>query len=304
MLNPKFKLGEKVVVGDGILTGTISDIIYNSSGFQYMLEEYPDMFDESELTSLEGTKDVVTINLDDDDSEDEEEGIQRLDIVKARGTDALFIVKKVEGDNAYLINIRHGNEIMFPVAELELETDEDKIKEAVNPELIDTINDKLGFEIDDLVTIKGYSSIFTIVGHNEDKTEFVVKQYMMEEIADEMVAFPEDMELADEEDVEEYEQQSIIAREFEHNMTFIMKEFKPTDILGIPGNQGKSKFRSKEKEILNKLEHNRQVIAKLKEWQDWFFEAYSFTKDEKYIRRIKRVQGWINKIPTRAYQIK
>src|SRR5690606_17390766 len=125
----------------------------------YMLEEYPDMFDESELTSLEGTKDVVTIDLDDDGSEDEEEGIQRLDIVKVRGTDALFIVKKVEGDNAYLINIRHGNEIMFPVAELELETDEDKIKEAVNPELIDTINDKLGFEIDDLVTIKGYSSI-------------------------------------------------------------------------------------------------------------------------------------------------
>lgn len=303
MFNPKFRLREKVVVGDGLITGTISDIIYNSNGFQYMLAEYPDIFNENELTSLEEKKDIVTIDLDDND-DDEDSGIERFDIVRTKGTDAIFVVRKVEGQNAFIINVRNGNEIMFPVAELELETDEDKIKEAVNPELIDTINDKLGFEIDDLVTIKGYSSIFTIVGHNEDKTEFVVKQYMMEEIADEMVAFPEDMELADEEDVEEYEQQSIIAREFEHNMTFIMKEFKPTDILGIPGKQGKSKFHSKEKEILNKLEHNRQVIAKLKEWQDWFFEAYSFTKDEKYIRRIKRVQGWINKIPTRAYQIK
>lgn len=227
MLNPKFKPGDMVVVGEGLLVGTISAIIYDRNGIKYKIEEHPVMFEEYELTPLDNT-DIVTIDLNDYD----------------------------------------------------------------------------GFEIGDLVTIKGYSSIFTIVGHNEDKTEFVVKQYMMEEIADEMVAFPEDMELADEEDVEEYEQQSIIAREFEHNMTFIMKEFEPTDILGIPGKQGKSKFRSKEKEILTKLEHNRKVVSTLKEWQDWFYEMYLFTNDEKYIRRIKRVQGWMSKIPTRAYQIK
>lgn len=296
MFNPKFKLGEKVVVGDGILTGTISDIIYNSSGFQYMLEEYPDMFDESELTSLEGTKDVVTIDLDDDDSEDKEEGIQRLDIVKARGTDALFIVKKVEGDNAYLINIRHGNEIMFPVSELEIETDEDKVEEAVNPDLIDELREKVGFEIGDLVIVGGYSSIFTIVGHNDDKTVFQVKQYLLEDVTDTMLAFPEDMELATPDEIEEYENQSFIAREFE-------PVDKTLDFLRTPKVENHT-FRNEEKQILAKLEHNRKVIATLKEWQDWFYEMYLFTNDEKYIRRINRVKGWVEKIPTRAYQIK
>jgi len=302
LFNPKFRLGEKVVVGDGILTGTISDIIYNSSGFQYMLAEYPDIFNEDELTSLEEKEDIVTIDLDDNDDE-----IKRLDFVKAKGTDAVFVVRKIEGDNAYIINISNGKEIMFPVSKLEHETDEEKVEKAINPELVDTIDKKLGFEIGDLVKVKGYTSIFTITGCNKDKTEFKVKPYFMEEIAGEMVAFPEDMELADEEDIEEYEQHLNTEHEFKPvDLTFFIQEFKPVDmkLVDFKKHGDKFQFRSKEKEILNKLEHNRQVIAKLKEWQDWFFEAYSFTKDEKYIRRIKRVQGWINKIPTRAYQIK
>lgn len=296
MFNPKFRLGEKVVVGDGLITGTISDIIYNSNGFQYMLAEYPDIFNEDELTSLEEKEDIVTIDLDDNDIDDNDDDgeIKRLDFVKAKGTDAVFVVRKIEGDNAYIINISNGKEIMFPVSNLEHETDEEKVEKAINPELVDTINDKLGFEIDDLVTIKGYSSIFIITGHNKDKTEFKVKQYLLEEITDEIIAFPEDMEIADIEEIEAYENQS-----------FIMSEFKPFDqLLPKVNNHLDTKEKQSEKYILSKLEHNRKIVSKLKEWQDWFFDAYSFTKDEKYIRRIKRVQGWINKIPTRAYQIK
>ena len=292
MFNPKFRLGEKVVVGDGLITGTISDIIYNSNGFQYMLAEYPDIFNENELTSLEEKEDIVTIDLGDND--DEDSGIERFDIVRVKGTDAIFVVRKVEGKNAFIINVRNGNEIMFPLDKLEKVTSIDKIEETINPEMIDIINEKLSFEIDDLVKVKGYKSIFTIVDHNEDKTEFKVKQYLLEEITDEIIAFPEDMEIADIEEVEAYENQS-----------FIMSEFKPFDqLLPEVNNHLDTKEKQSEKHILSKLEHNRKIVSKLKEWQDWFFEAYSFTKDEKYIRRIKRVQGWINKIPTRAYQIK
>lgn len=288
MFNPKFRLGEKVVVGDGLITGTISDIIYNSNGFQYMLAEYPDIFNENELTSLEEKEDIVTIDLGDND--DEDSGIERFDIVRTKGTDAIFVVRKVEGQNAFIINVRNGNEIMFPLDKLEKVTS----IVTINPEMIDIINEKLGFEIDDLVKVKGYKSIFTIVDHNEDKTEFKVKQYLLEEITDEIIAFPEDMEIADIEEIEAYENQS-----------FIMSEFKPFDqLLPKVNNHLGSKEKQREKHILSKLEHNRKIVSKLKEWQDWFFEAYSFTKDEKYIRRIKRVQGWINKIPTRAYQIK
>jgi len=218
MLNPKFRLGEKVVVGDGLIVGTISDIVYNSQGFQYMLVEYPELFPEHELQSLEGSthsnSDVVTIELDDDD-DNEINQIERLDIVRVKGIDALFVVRKVEGENAYIINVSNANEIMYPVSELELEEDLEKINRTVNPELIDTIDDMLGFEIGDLVVVKGYNSIFTIVDHNEDKTEFMVKQYLLEDVTSVMFAYPEGMRLADVEEVEAYEEQAIIPREFE-----------------------------------------------------------------------------------------
>lgn len=221
--------------------------------------------------------------------------IHRMSFVKVKGTDAVFVVRKIVGDKAFIINIRHGNEIMFPLEDLKLIDNPKDIVDAINLDLVDAIEGKLGFEVGDLVKVNGYSSIFTIIDHNESKTEFKVKQYLLEEVAPELVAYPEDMTLADIEEIEEYEQMAIVPM-----------EFKPFDrVLGTKKeNKKKSNFRNKEIDVLKKLEHNRKILERLKLWQDWFFEAYQLTGDKKYIRRIKRVQKWINKIPTRAYQIK
>lgn len=60
---------------------------------------------------------------------------------------------------------------------------------------------------------------------------------------------------------------------------------------------------NQEKRTLQKLEENKKKIAKLKGWNNSYFELYLFTKDEKYLRRIKKINKLIEKIPTRAFQI-
>lgn len=58
-----------------------------------------------------------------------------------------------------------------------------------------------------------------------------------------------------------------------------------------------------EAEIIAKLEYNRRITEKLKKWNSWFFDMYMETDDIKYKRRIKKVSGWIDNIPTTAHEV-
>ncbi|MBH8600935.1 hypothetical protein [Thermoactinomyces sp. CICC 23799] len=149
------------------------------------------------------------------------------------------------------------------------------------------------FEIGDLVKIKGYSSVFRVVGYFEDGEEecYRVRQYLLEDYVNELVAYPEDMRIATDAEIDEYE----------YNPLFYMREFNPPNVSLKPP---KLRIREEEKKVLEELAENRGKIEKLKHWQDWYLDMYRFTSNKKYLRRVEKISKIINTIPTRAFQIK
>ncbi|MFD1444722.1 hypothetical protein [Thermoactinomyces vulgaris] len=149
------------------------------------------------------------------------------------------------------------------------------------------------FEIGDLVKIKGYSSVFRVVGYFEDGEEecYRVRQYLLEDYVNELVAYPEDMRIATDAELDEYE----------YNPLFYMREFNPPNVSLKPP---KPRSREEEKKVLEELAENRGKIEKLKHWQDWYLDMYRFTSNKKYLRRVEKISKIINTIPTRAFQIK
>lgn len=63
------------------------------------------------------------------------------------------------------------------------------------------------------------------------------------------------------------------------------------------------RHRTLESGIIAKLEHNKHLVEKGKQMIDDYLNLYSNFGDEKYLRRIKRISNFINKIPVRAFQI-
>ncbi|MBA4542871.1 hypothetical protein H1164_08150 [Thermoactinomyces daqus] len=63
------------------------------------------------------------------------------------------------------------------------------------------------------------------------------------------------------------------------------------------------KHRTLEAGIISKLEYNRFLVEKGKQMIDDYLDLFSNFGDEKYLRRIKRINNFINKIPVRAFQI-
>jgi hypothetical protein len=155
---------------------------------------------------------------------------------------------------------------------------------------------KSTFEIGDLVKVKGYSSVFEVVGYREDEDEdeecYIVRQYLLGDYVDDLIAYPEDMRIATDADIDEYEQ----------NPLFYMREFEPPNAVVLK--PPKPRVREDEKKVLDELAENRRKIAKLKHWQDWYLDLYQFTGNKKYLRRIEKISKIINTIPTRAFQIK
>jgi hypothetical protein len=149
------------------------------------------------------------------------------------------------------------------------------------------------FEIGDLVKIKGYSSVFRVVGYFEGGEEecYRVRQYLLEDYVNELVAYPEDMRIATDAELDEYE----------YNPLFYMREFNPPNVSLKPP---KPRSREEEKKVLEELAENRGKIEKLKHWQDWYLDMYRFTSNKKYLRRVEKISKIINTIPTRAFQIK
>jgi hypothetical protein len=177
----------------------------------------------------------------------------------------------------------------------------DEIKKHMNPDIVDEIESriveeskKFKFELGDVVKVSGYDSLFVVTGYDYAVDGYIVVQYLLEDISDECIAFEEDMVKAELDEIIDYEDSGIIP-----------KEVEPTDKkLKSDSENYKRPHRSREKKTIAKLELNRAFIEELKRQQDWYLDMYNFTGDQKYLRRVKRLQGWIEKIPTRAYQIK
>lgn len=280
---PKYQIGDVVSTKDGILFGKVSEVLKGEYGFKYLIEGYDVSLYEEQLVAMD--KKIET-------------NYEIRDVVKHRHMEVkdwfvITDVNRIKG-TVTMVSVVNGEEyehVPFTwIQPVESYEEAEEMKKHTNPDVTNKLDSELGFLVDDLVVVNGYHSVFTVLDiDEEDDEKYYVSQYGMEDIADEMVAYREDMRHASTDEIIQYEEFGIIKA-----------EFSPTD-----KKMGDMyTHRNKEKKFIDRLNENRYIVEELKKWQDWFLDLYNYTGDEKYIRRIKRVQGWVNKVPVRAYQIK
>jgi hypothetical protein len=145
-----------------------------------------------------------------------------------------------------------------------------------------TKNHRNKFKPGDIVTVNGYPGYWEVLSFLHDDVYEVVEAN--KNIAEMMYAVEEDMTLVEKPGPVEF--QPKVGPKIQQ------KTFTTTKA-----------HQKAEMDVLSRLDYNRQVAQRLKEWQDWFLDLYNLTNDPRYLRRVKRVQGWIEKVPTRAYKV-